>query len=152
MNMIATTAGAAALAVALAAPALAQDEPPQVERQKLMEANGDAAKQLGAMVKGEAPYDPVQAREALETIMSDMETFVTLFPEGTETGHETRALPAIWERPDDFEAKAEDLVLAAEAAHAVADEGLDSFRPAFGDLGDACGACHEDFRAEKEKS
>ena len=150
MSPIHSTVTAALLLAGLPlAPAVAQSEPPQVARYKLMERNGDAAKILGAMAKGEREYDGTLAAEQLDHIIADMKTFVTLFPEGSETGHDTRALPAIWENRAGFEEDADDLVEAAQAAKAASADGLDAFRPAFGAVGKACGACHETFRAEK---
>lgn len=135
---------------AAAAAEAAGDEPPQVVRWELMDEVGKNTQTLGGMAKGEIPFDAAEARAALDTIAANTEEFVTLFPEGTETGHETRALPAIWERKDEFEAQAQDSIEAAMAAKAAADEGLDPFRAAFRDLGASCRACHEDFRAEED--
>lgn len=141
--------GAIALAALLPLGAIAQDAPPPQElRQDVMERNGDEIKVLGAMAKGERPYDAAVATTALEAIGADIEVFVTLFPEGSETGYDTRALPAIWEDKADFEAKGQDLSDAIAAAMDPAREGLDSFRTAFGPVGQACRSCHEEYRAE----
>lgn len=141
---------AAFLAVAGLAPAIAQSDSPQVERHELMEDIGDAAKVMGDMAKGTVPFDSVEVQEALTIVIDNAKVFPTLFPEGSETGNDTRALPAIWENKADFEEKANDLVVAAEAARGAADNGLDSFRAAFGKIGETCRACHTDYRAEKE--
>ena len=124
-----------------------QSEPPQVGRQNIMERNGDSAKVLGAMAKGERPYDAAVAAAELKTISASIAVFVTLFPEGSESGYDTRAKPEIWSGRDAFEARARDLATAADASSAAADGGLEAFRRAFGAVGKACGACHDGFRA-----
>lgn len=143
-RMIAT----AVLATCAVTVAAAQSELPQTQRRELMEEIGDNAKVLGDMVKGETEYDAATATEALDVIIANGKEFVTLFPEGSETGDGTDALPAIWDNWDDFEAKAAALVENAEATKAVADEGFEPFSVAFRDLGGTCRACHTDYRAK----
>ena len=140
---------AALLAAGPISLAVAQDAAPQVERHQLMEEIGDNTKILGQMVKGDTPYDTQKAQAALDVLIANGTKFVTLFPEGSETGHDTRALPAIWENWSDFEAKASALVDASEAAKVAADEGLEPFSVAFREVGGSCRACHNEYRAEK---
>lgn len=153
---IARTVLAASLAASLAAgalvlPVIAQDEaPPQVARQELMEQNGDMAGVVGDMLRGERPYDGAEATEALDTIIADLEEFITLFPEDSMSGHETRALPVIWEDWDGFVAVNDEAIAAAQAVRAVAADGLDAIRPTFGALGNSCRDCHEQYRAERQ--
>ncbi len=128
--------------------AIAQ-EAPQVTRGELMEEIGKSTQVLGKMVKGEQAYEAETAVEALTTIIDDIGEFTALFPEGSETGHETRALPAIWEKKSEFEQHAQDLQDAAMKAREVAPAGKEAFAPAFQEMGKVCGACHEDFRAKK---
>ena len=128
--------------------AMAQDAP-QVERHNLMEEIGDSTKVLGDMAKGDQPYEAETAVQALTTIIEDIGEFTALFPEGTETGHDTRALPAIWERRSEFEQRAQDLQDAAMATREAAPGGMETFVPAFREMGRTCGGCHEDFRAQR---
>lgn len=146
--MTRTALASVALVAALSA-AVAQDKPPQVERWELMDEIGAKAKLMGDMVKGETPYDAAAVNEALLVLIDHGERFTELFPEGSETGHDTRALPAIWENKADFEQKAEDLVTAAAAAQGPAAEGLESFATAFRAIGQTCRACHTEYRAEE---
>lgn len=142
---------AAMLVAALIPPAaaIAQSEPPQVARQNLMEQNGDATKLVGDMLKGVRPYDAAAATSALSGISADIRMFVTLFPEGTETGYKTRALPAIWTDRAGFDAAGQKLDAAATAASA-ATASAETLGPAFGAVGQACRGCHEEFRAPDE--
>ncbi len=134
---------------AAAAAATTGEKPPQVVRWELMDEIGENTKTLGGIAKGEIAWDAAAAEAALVVIADNGRVFLTLFPEGSETGHETRALPAIWERWDVFEKDTNDMVAAAEAAIPATAEGLDAFRASFRDLGGTCRACHTDFRAEK---
>ena len=75
------------------------------------------------------------------------------FPQGSgpDQGIETQALPVIWERFDEFTARWEDYISAAENLQsAVASRDLDVTRQRTRELGDACSACHDVFRAEED--
>jgi cytochrome c556 len=134
----------AALSVVLVGTAFGQDDP-IVARQLLMKANGAASKAAFDMVKGTTPFDVAKAVEAMKTIVSDMETFPTLFPEGSDQG-DTKASPAIWENMDDFKALAAKLATDANAAADAAANGVDAFKTAFDAVGGDCGACHKKYR------
>ncbi|MEQ8858146.1 MAG: cytochrome c [Pseudomonadales bacterium] len=68
----------------------------------------------------------------------------TLFPESSQGGD---ALDAIWENPDDFAAKIADFQQAAGGLKMAVDGGGD-VGSAFQKVGQACKACHDDYRAE----
>ncbi len=73
----------------------------------------------------------------------------TLFPKGTETGGDTKALPEIWSDPAGFQKIA---TAATEAATklAVAAKAGDADEVAADTklLGEQCGACHKAYRAK----
>jgi cytochrome c556 len=74
------------------------------------------------------------------------------FPAGTgeEVLPKTRALPAIWQKPDDFTAKDRDFSQAAQALRAAAESGdMTAIKSRFADLGKTCKACHDTYRAEE---
>jgi cytochrome c556 len=74
------------------------------------------------------------------------------FPAGTgpEAG-ETRALPLIWQKPEDFKAAQKVFSEAAPKLLSAADAGdLDALKSTYGDLGKACKNCHDTFRAPEE--
>jgi cytochrome c556 len=73
----------------------------------------------------------------------------TLFPKGTETGHETKALPEIWSDPAGFKKIALALGDAATklATDAKAGE-ADAVATDTKLLGDQCAACHKAYRAK----
>lgn len=71
------------------------------------------------------------------------------FPKGTgpEAGVKTEALPAIWQRPADFNAAADRLVGAAKGFQvATATGDLAKIQAAAGAVGGACKGCHDNFR------
>ena len=137
--------------VALACAGLATaDTDPRVERQELMESVGDAAKPMGQMLRGDAEYDAGVLMNSLETFGAVSEKFGELFPEGSETGAETEAAPAIWEDRAGFEQALTDWRDATDAAIAAQPQSLDEARPVVGPVFNTCKACHDDYRIDNE--
>ncbi|OCW58437.1 c-type cytochrome [Hoeflea olei] len=136
----ATLIGAAGLA-----PALAADEP-QVVRQDLMKKNGKDLGVLVKMVKGEAPFDAAQAQAALTEIHGVASEFGAYFPEGSETGFDTEAAPAIWSDRAGFDKAVAQFEADAKTAMDAAPADLDALKAVFGPLTKNCGACHETYR------
>lgn len=150
----AATGGLAALLATLAA---GQDqkmlENAIEARQGAMSIHAWEAGPLFAMAKGDIEYSAEHAVEhatALRALLSYDET--RLFPEGSsnaEMGDKTRALPAIWERPDEFREDFEALRSAVDTLAAEAGNGQEAFVAAIGPVGNACGDCHESFRQKQ---
>lgn len=105
---------------------------------------------LGAMAKGEAPYDAAAASAAAGNLakLASM-NLASYFPEGSARGQVegTRALPAIWENGADVMAKVAALNEATAALSTAAGTDLASLQAALGPVGQACGACHQAYRA-----
>lgn len=118
------------------------------QRKALMKANGAAAKTASEMINGTTPFDAAAAAAAARKIASDLETFPTLFPEGSDQG-DTTAAPAIWTNMDGFKAAAAKTVADANAAADAAAQGADAFKTAFAVVGGDCGSCHREFRIKK---
>jgi cytochrome c556 len=75
----------------------------------------------------------------------------SLFPPGTDKGHDTKALPKIWTDTAGFQKAADNYATAAKSLEAAAKAGdKAAFAAAFKQTGKACGACHKAYR-EKEK-
>lgn len=130
--------------------ALAAGDPIK-ERKELMKGNGGAMKAVGAMLKGEKPYDAAAAGDAMKKIGGSVDEFLTLFPKGSETGGDTTAKADIWTNKADFDTLGEALKDAAGKAEKAAAGGMDSFKVAIGGVGKACKGCHEKYRVKKEK-
>lgn len=146
--MIRRLALAALVAAGFAAAASAAFNPIET-RKNLMKDNGVAAKVMGDMVKGDAPYDPVKAQLAMRLIYSDIVGFQFLFPEDSKTGGDTEARPEIWQNKADFNARIEKLAADAWAGIEPAGKGLDSLKPAFQKVTQNCQGCHEQYRVKK---
>ena len=108
----------------------------------------ESAKVIGGMLRGQAEYDSAAATEALTVFKKASGHFGDLFPEGSETGEETEAAPAIWEDRAGFDAKWTAYAEATAAMQAVAGDGLDALRPAIGAVGQTCGGCHGEYCGE----
>ena len=137
-------------AFGLAAVAAAYAAEPQEMRQEMMKKVGGATGAMAKMVKGEADFDQAKVIEALTTISETMAEFPAQFPEGSETGMDTEAAPAIWTNMDDFKKKSMALKTDADAAIANPPADLDGLKAVFGPLTKNCGACHETYRLKKE--
>ncbi|HTZ70270.1 MAG TPA: cytochrome c [Acetobacteraceae bacterium] len=78
-------------------------------------------------------------------------TLPSLFPPGTEKGHDTKALAAVWTDRAGFEKAATRYGDAAKKLQAAAKSGdKAAFAAAFKETGKACGACHKKFRQKDE--
>ncbi len=72
------------------------------------------------------------------------------FAEGTDKGMPTRAKPEIWKEQAKFKDLQGKMQGEADKLEAAAKSGnLEAVKTAVGDIGKACKACHDDFRAEK---
>jgi len=143
--MMRTVLVVTALALGVTA-ASAQD--PIAARKAIMKKNGDEAKLGNQFVKGEAPFDLTKAKAIFTTYEDAANKMPNLFPDNSKTGGDTAALPAVWEKKADFDAKFKKLGEDAKAAAAkVKDEA--SFKEVFPTVQKNCGGCHETFRAKK---
>jgi cytochrome c556 len=120
-------------------------------RHEGMEDIGDAMKVLGREMKGDSP-DLAVVRTNAATIARLAPQVSGWFPPGTgpDVG-KTHAKPEIWQKPEDFAAKTTALQQAAAAFDAAA-QGNDvaAIKASFGELGKACKACHDLYRAKDD--
>jgi cytochrome c556 len=103
---------------------------------------------VGAMVNGRAPFDAAAAQQNVEiaTMMSKLP--FTAFGPGTDIG-DTRAKPNVWSDNAKFTAAATKMQDEMAKLNTAAKSGnLDQIKAAFGPVGAACKACHDDFRKE----
>jgi len=121
---------------------------PVKARQTAMETVGDAMKALAAIAKNEAPFDAAVVQKNAGAIADRLKTAAALFPAGSDHGDvETWAKPEIWSDRAGFESSLKAGQAAAIALVAVTQE--TAFRPALGELGASCKACHEMYRRPK---
>jgi cytochrome c556 len=122
---------------------------PQTVRQEMMKKAGGAAGALGAIAKGEKPYDAEAVKAALTTLAEVGKTFPDHFPAGSETGLDTEASPKIWESMDDFKEKSIKLATVAEAQLASMPADQAGVGAALQAIGPTCGDCHQSYRLKK---
>ena len=138
-----------AATLAVTSLAVADDDPRHV-RHEAMEEVRDAAKVIGAMLKGEREYD-VEAVQASLDVFDDVSSyFGDLFPQGTETGEGTEAAPAIWEDRAGFEAALQEWHDASIAAIDADPQTLETAKPVLGPIFKTCKGCHDTYRIEDE--
>jgi cytochrome c556 len=116
------------------------------KRQKFMKGNSELTK----AIKGAAETkDYATIETKAKELMGKVDQIPDLFPKGSTKG-KTKATDAIWEKSDDFKAKAAGLKKAAsELADAAKSGNTEAVDVKVKALGDACGGCHKAFRAEK---
>lgn len=121
------------------------------ERMELMKGMGDAMKVMGAMFKGEAPFEPSVVAEKAAYLADHAKHIPDMTPEGTND-HPSEALPVIWLEWDDYVADADKLAEAGKKLVDIAGNGadLEATRAAFIGVSKTCGSCHDRFRKPKE--
>ena len=124
------------------------------ERMEQMKAVAQSMKIIGAMMKGESPYEATKIEAlSLEVMRHGGEGMTKLFPKGS-LDKPTEARAEIWENWDKFAAKAADmseaaLVLSKRAGNARGTGQPDDPNLLFRDLANTCKSCHQDFRIKK---
>lgn len=124
--------------------------PIQHYRHEVMEATGAHMGATKAIVKGEVDRP---ARDILAHATALNETahiFGELFPEGSgPDAGKTDASPAVWEKPDEFQAaNTAFLEATAKLMEAAKRNDMDASKAAFGEVGKSCGGCHKVFKAD----
>ncbi|MCU9837531.1 cytochrome c [Ruegeria sp. WL0004] len=105
---------------------------------------------LGAMAKGDAPYDVEAATLAANNLVAANSIWMpSAWPKGSDNASAdgTRALPAIWDNFPDVGAKAQGVKQALAEMQTAAGTDIDAIRDALGKVGAACTACHKSYRA-----
>ena len=132
------------IALLLSSQAFAQADAIE-KRQQAMKTNSADAKAIKAAVESK-DYATIETKA--KDIMGTAEKIPGLFPKGSTTG-KTKALPEIWEKPDDFAKAAKNLSKAAGELAAAAKAKDDAVGEKVKAVSGACGGCHKAFRAEK---
>lgn len=121
---------------------------PIEDRKQILKGFADATKPVGAMLKGDAPFQLAQVQAALRAYIDGAKKLPGLFPDDSKTGHDTEALPKIWEDKARFDGLFDKLGKDSEVALAgISDEA--SLKATFPKLLGNCKSCHDDFRLKK---
>jgi cytochrome c556 len=140
-------AAAALAALGGATLAVAADGPIEA-RQKLMKANGAAAKLGSDMAKAATPFDLDKAKGVFDAFADAAAKMPDLFPDTSKTGGDTTASPKIWDDMATF--KAGFVKFGKDAVDQKATvKDLDTFKAAFGTVAKDCGSCHDAWRVKK---
>ena len=118
--------------------------------QTFMKGNGKNAGALGAIVKGEKPYDQATVDAALVQFEDTTKNLPTLFPDslkGVKWEGDYSPSPKIWEDKAGFSEHITSFGKAvADAKGKITD--LDSLKATLPVIGKQCGGCHETFRVK----
>ena len=132
--------------------AIAQVKPEDVIkfRKGVYQVVGWHMRPMGAMVKGQMPYDQAAFVKNAEVVAMMSHVAPEAFAAGSDKGAETRAKPEIWSDAagfkkvlDGFQAEANKLVQVAKTAKDV-----DQVRGQFSALSKSCSACHDNYRTK----
>ena len=113
-------------------------------RQSVFTVMANSFGKIGAVVKGEAPYnkDEVAKNAAVVATLSTLPW--QAFGPGTEGG---KAQSDIWSDNAKFKAASEKMQLAVANLNTAAQSGdLENIKKAFGAAGASCKNCHDDFK------
>ena len=113
-----------------------------VERSKLMQNIRLEFSVLARMSREKIEFDEGLATSARLNLLKFAVSTPDIF-EDDDLPINSEALPAIWENWDDFVSKSEDLEFALEG---VDTSTLIDLRASLGNVGAACGSCHQKYR------
>ncbi len=145
------------LSLMVGMPAMAQAPTPQERAEAAVDTRQAALKLLRfslvpmiGMARGRAPLDTAVVEKNAMRIAGLGAMLEDVFRTDTrEFEVETEALDVIWEEPEAFSGKAQELIKRANALAEIAATGdEDATKKAIGALGQGCGSCHDDFREE----
>jgi cytochrome c556 len=102
---------------------------------------------LNAMATDKKPYNKDEATRNAEFVALLATVPKSFFGEGTDK--DTKSKPEIWTNRADFDAKMEKMTGEAAKMPAVVRSGdMAAFKKQAADLGAACKACHDEYRAK----
>jgi cytochrome c556 len=151
MKQAAPVLGALAVVAAFSTAVLAQTPPADRSiqyRQGVFKAMGWHMGVLGAMAKGDRPYDAAVASRSAKFVNELAAMPWDGFGPGTDTGAPTKAKPEIWKETAKVKQLSDALQVETGKLASAAGGGLDALKGAVGPTGKACSNCHDDFRAK----
>ena len=143
LSLVLATLGAGALAQTVPALTPAAMIAARQAGYDLLAANMDGLK---TAVDSSADVKPLVDR--VKAVQRWAQTIPMLFPEGTQTGGNTKAKSEIWSDRGGFETAAANFATQAGKLLEAAEAGdKDAFKAQYAATGQACGACHRPYRA-----
>jgi cytochrome c556 len=138
-----------ASAIAVASVAIAQPKPENFvkQRQSALALIGWYFGPMGAVAKGEKPFDKDDAVRRTTNLVALSKMPWEGFVAGTEKVGNTKALPAVWTNNAKFKELGGKMETEMATLAKLASAGdADGFKKQFGVVGGTCKACHDDFR------
>ncbi len=103
---------------------------------------------LTGLLAGDMEFDDSHVTSQATSLGLSAQLISSLFPPGSDSG-ETASLPGIWQRPEQFLARAEAAEREGRNLVAAAESGDREFMvQSLKRLADACRNCHREFRRE----
>jgi cytochrome c556 len=136
-------------AIAVAGAAIAQPKPENFvkQRQSALNLLGWYFGPLGAVAKGEKPFDKEDAVRRTTNLVALSKMPWEGFVAGTEKVGNTKALPAVWTNNAKFKELGGKMETEMATLAQLANAGdADGFKKQFGVVGGTCKACHDDFK------
>ncbi len=125
------------------------DQIAAVNRHSLMMVMGWGMKPIADMYAGKATFDAELAALQATRLVQLAEMIAPIFSRNTAGKKvSTSTLDLVWETPEDFRLKTENLLNAAIDYREATGQGEASARQAFKPLADGCKGCHEDYKSE----
>jgi cytochrome c556 len=121
-------------------------------RQSLMAVIAGNMGPMGAMAQDRMPFNAALVQKNSERVAFLAGMIADAFSRDTRSAElETDALPGIWANMADFDQRAMDLQSRAQALLTASRGGDEAAtKAAIGQVGRACGGCHDEYRAEDE--
>lgn len=148
MNRYASTVLAAVLGFTFSASAFAVKPEDAIKyRQGVMTAQGWNFGAMGAMMKGEKPYDKAEFAKRAENLAALSKMALEGFTvEGSDKG-KTKAKPEIWKNMAKFKGGTEKLASETAKLAEVAQGGdMAAIKAQFNETAKVCKGCHDNFR------
>lgn len=145
----ASTALVAVVVLGVAGTTFANDEGAMKHRQSVMKAVGGHMGAMTGIVKNEVGFKEDLKSHAMA--MADLAKIsAKAFPKGSNVG-QSAALPAIWEKPDDFKKVMAGFQSEATKLVEAANKGdMQAFADQLSSMGqNGCKPCHDSFRQKK---
>ncbi len=119
------------------------------QRQENRKATGPLMREIKATI--EAKGDAKKVVEDAAKLKTLEDAFDKMFPKGSDTG-DTKALPTVWSDSAGFMKASKNADAAYDQLAVAAGSGdYAAMATAFGNVGKACGACHQTYRAKLQQ-
>lgn len=141
--------GIALMSAALGLTACSAPNPDVKARQDIMKNYGDAMKVMGGMVKEPDTFDAAEFKEQAAFLAEESKNPWSHFEDAEATGNATEA---VWSNIDGFRSESENFQQVTAELNTVAQMATtaDDIKPAFGQVGESCKSCHEEYQVKKD--